>query len=529
MVVSLLNNYAENSSYGVFCNIDGKDLLVKSGNYKGITLDRRNFTKDGVITFQVKISNNINKIISVYSIIVADFVLRGHVPSKVLENAWTQSGFSGYRNDITPTKKKKLFLERDQNPFSFQKDYGYLDNSMVSEWYTQLVGDGWSLVIGAVTTKDQFTQIFLKKEDGGIRVRITCQLDEMKLLPSERVSSEKIAFIYGKKEDSLSVFADLLSENNSGYKIKKPIKGLCCAYYFQGNKVNEKYILDQLTAIDKRGLKFDIVQIDGVPTPWGDWPEAVEKHFPKGLPFIVQEIKKQGMMAGIWLAPFVASPDSEIFKNHPDWFLKDKRGKYFEARLTSPFDFSPFLSLRALDPTHPEFQEHLTKTIKKIVGYGFEYIKTDFTYPVCFSNNYHVPMTRVQALRLGFETIKKAAGKDVLIGSAITQISPLVGLIDYCRVGLDTLNPSICKIPIVNSVVNNGMLRENLRSCGTRNFLHNKIWVNDPDCIIFRPGTGLEENLIEKQKRFALNNKTSLWTGDNLDKINIEELKDLLK
>ena len=518
----------KNSEYGVLINSGKKSQFLRVRS-KLINLQRKILpTQQGYIT-NLFFRNRGSRPLKVYAGVVVDFLIPHYFPNEILENSWTQSGFSGYRKGVTPTKKKKLFLTRDQNPFSFREDYGYLKNALVSEWYTQLIESNESLVVGAISASDQFTQVYLRQEKQGIRVRVTCQLDGLRLDPGKSFKSEKIVFLMGRKQETLDKFADLVRKENRVGNLPKPIKGLCCAYYYQGNYVDERYILDQLQTIDKFPQKsgLELIQIDGLPNPWGDWLSTLDKLFPSGLDYIVKEINKRGLMAGFWIAPFVASPSSKLFWEHPDWFLKDDDGNYFEARFTSPFDFLPPLSFRALDPTHPEFQNHLAKVIEKLVGYGFRYIKTDFTYPVCFTTNYHTPMTRARALRTGFEVIKKAAGKDVLIQTCITQISPLIGLTDYCRVGLDILTPLVKGIPLVNKLVNEYMLRENLRNCEARNFWHKKIWINDPDCVVFRSGMGISKALIEKHKYFSHQNNTSLWTGDNLAELTKKENQDL--
>ena len=44
---------------------------------------------------------------------------------------------------------------------------------------------------------------------------------------------------------------------------------------------------------------------------------------------IADNIHQSGMLAGLWLAPLAGVPSSEIFKNHPDWFIKDKKGNLY--------------------------------------------------------------------------------------------------------------------------------------------------------------------------------------------------------
>jgi hypothetical protein len=521
-------NFSDKSQ-GVFFTKSGKNLFSSTKNNCDLVItESTNINSKGIQILQVNVKNIGTADILLNSILVSEFLLKGQIPSEILENSWTQSGFSDYKKINEVTKRKRFFLTRDQNPYSFKNEFGYLKNSLVSEWYTQLVFKDYSMVIGAISIRNNFCQVYVREENGGVRVRITCQFDGLSLKPDESFESEKIAVISGSKDESLNKFADLVRKENHIKELQKPIRGLCCAYYFQGNKVDERYVLDQLKELDKTNERiFDVIQIDGIPTPWGDWIENWEKLFPNGLAFLANEIKKRDYRAGFWISPYVASPKSKLFNRHQDWFSKGDDGKCFEARFSSPVDFVAPLSLRALDPTHPDVQKYITKVIGKMVSYGFSYIKTDFTYPVCFAKSFYKNVTRVQALREGFEVIRKAAGKDVLIQSSITQLSPLVGLVDFVKTGLDTLNPFVCKVPIVNSFVNNYMLGENLRSSQSRNFFHDKIWIADPDCAVFRDGTGISKSLIEKHKEFALKNKTSRWCGDSISRMRPKEKQNM--
>ena len=50
---------------------------------------------------------------------------------------------------------------------------------------------------------------------------------------------------------------------------------------------------------------------------------------------ILREIKTRGREPAIWVAPFVASPDSKILREHPEWFVKGDDGKVapFEVKV----------------------------------------------------------------------------------------------------------------------------------------------------------------------------------------------------
>ncbi|GHV33054.1 alpha-galactosidase [Clostridia bacterium] len=53
-------------------------------------------------------------------------------------------------------------------------------------------------------------------------------------------------------------------------------------------------------------------------TSLGDWVVNEEK-LPGGLPRIVSEINKTGMEFGLWFEPEAISPDSDLYRAHPDW------------------------------------------------------------------------------------------------------------------------------------------------------------------------------------------------------------------
>ncbi len=522
------------SRFGLFANINGVTKYIDSNNVEKIKVFRR-MLEEGpeIFVFQAEVINESKEEVKINSIMVSEFLMDGKVES-VLENGWGQSSFSGYRNKILRTKKNKFFLKRDQNPNSFLDDYGYMKNAMVNEWFTEVVFSDENVVIGAVTSADQFSQIYLRQEKEKLRVRVTCQLDGLILKPGEKVASEKIAFIKGRGlRENLDEYADLIVKYSEIKKTKSPPVGLCCAYYYQGNTVSEVYLQNQLKALSifpkKSNLKY--IQIDAGYCVWGDWLE-INDSFPSGFESVVKEIEKAGLKAGIWLAPYVANSKSKIFAQHPEWFLKDKNGKYLEGRQSSPVDFMTSLSLRVLDPTHPEVQKYINKVIKLFIDWGFEMLKIDFTYPVCFSSSYYVPMTRAQALRTGYMTIRKAAGEDIHILSAITQLSPLVGVVDSARVGIDTINPYVSGLPVIGKLVNNFMFKESLRNSSSRIFLNGKVWVNDADCYVGRKGTGLTENQSSQLFDFIKASGGSVWIGDsfkNMTKATLDRYIDLLR
>ena len=484
------------------------------------------------IAFKLKIFNDSKKRLRLNSAIISEFEwdLNPKEIIKTLINGWVQSSDSGYIEGIKQTKKTKLFLLRDQNPYSFKGEFGYIENSCISEWYTQLVLKDFALFIGAITVDKQFCQIFISKQEEHIKIRVTAQLDGITLAPKETIETEEILFLIGDEKVNLSRFADIMKSKLQDEILLKPIKGICCSYYAQGNKVDFKYVqgtVDKLNEIVlTENKKNTVVQIDAGYCKFGDWL-STNKEFGATLKETAEYIKENGYMPGIWISPFIAEKDSDLFREHNDWFIK-KKGKPFESRQTSPLDFLPLLSMYVLDVTKEEVQEYIKEVVKKFKGYGYSFIKIDFLYPSCFADVYSKNVTRAQAIRMGVQAIREAAGRETYIMSAISHLSPLVGLVNYARTGLDTSNPFVYGIPIVGSRVNDVMLRKNLNNYKNRLFYDKKIWINDIDCLVVNPKSYLSDTLLKEHYDFITQSQAK-WIGDDIRKLNSKLIDKYIK
>lgn len=498
-----------------------------------VEVDRIVTKNEDNLILQLRVRNNTKNPIKIYSFVVSEFYLPTEFEVKeVLENGWLQGSEVGYKKLTEVSFENKIFLQRDTNPYSFKKEYGYIDGSIVSEWFTDIRGNIGNIFIGAVTTADQYSQVFVKKVDERVLVRVTCQYDGLLLNPGQVVKSEKIFFAVGGENKIKNDFSKSLAKHMNVKKISPSIRAMCNSYYWNGNKIDENLINNELDALEKlpQKLNLDYFQIDaGYTKYFGDYLDYKER-FPDGFFEIIKRIKNFGYKPAIWLSPFAINPTTKLHDYHRSWFLKGDHKKHFEGRLSSPFDeMSNILDLEVLDPTLEVVQNYLSDTFKHFKNLGFEFFKIDFMYPVSSAQKYSIPVTRAQALRIGVETIRKAVGDETPLLSCITQLSPLVGLVDYVRTGIDTLNPFVCKIPIVNTLVNDFMLEKNIKESSERLFLNGVVWRADPDVLIFRNDTGIDKEIVKKHKKFAKENKMCLWIGDSINKMDEKTKKEVLK
>jgi len=59
----------------------------------------------------------------------------------------------------------------------------------------------------------------------------------------------------------------------------------------------------------------------------GDWVVDSTK-FPNGLQEVFTEVEKLGMKPGLWISIATATKNARVFREHPDWFVKDKNGDF---------------------------------------------------------------------------------------------------------------------------------------------------------------------------------------------------------
>ncbi|CAG7643369.1 alpha-galactosidase [Paenibacillus allorhizosphaerae] len=98
----------------------------------------------------------------------------------------------------------------------------------------------------------------------------------------------------------------------------------------------------------------------------GDW--FVDKNkLPNGLEDLVGRVKKLGMQFGLWFEPEMVSPDSELYRAHPDWCLHVPDRRRTTARTQLILDYS-----------RADVREYIVKVISDILAScPITYVKWD--------------------------------------------------------------------------------------------------------------------------------------------------------
>lgn len=108
---------------------------------------------------------------------------------------------------------------------------------------------------------------------------------------------------------------------------------------------DEKVILDIAENGAKAGAEMFVLddgwfgKRDDDKSSLGDWTVYEEK-LPNGLGHLAEEINKLGLKFGLWFEPEMISPDSELYRKHPDWCLHAEGRRRTENRWQLILDLS---------------------------------------------------------------------------------------------------------------------------------------------------------------------------------------------
>lgn len=135
---------------------------------------------------------------------------------------------------------------------------------------------------------------------------------------------------------------------------------------------NTEKLLDIAREAKKCGIEM-LVMDDGWfghrsddSTSLGDWKVNEEK-LPGGLAYLVSEVNKIGLKFGIWFEPEMISPDSDLYREHPDWAISIPGREPTRSR-----------NQLVLDLSRPEVVDYVYESVASVLkSANIEYVKWD--------------------------------------------------------------------------------------------------------------------------------------------------------
>ncbi|MFG2270830.1 glycoside hydrolase family 36 protein [Streptomyces chartreusis] len=266
----------------------------------------------------------------------------------------------------------------------------------------------------------------------------------------------------------------------------RPAPTVWCSWYEYFTAVTEDDIHENLRAMDTLDLPVDVVQIDdGYQQALGDWLTLSGRF--RSRTGIADAIRARGRRAGIWTAPFLVDPASDLAAEHPEWLVRAEDGDFAHAGRNWGHD------LRVLDTTHPGAAAYLTEVFRTLRAEGYDYFKVDFLYAGALDGVRHDRETdALTAYRDGIRLIREAIGADAYLLGCGAPMLPSLGLFDAMRVSPDTAPH---RRPEADDHSQPGQDPAEFTGAG-RQWQHGRLWVNDPDCLMARPA-------VETRERWA--------------------------
>jgi alpha-galactosidase len=390
--------------------------------------------------------------------------------------------------------------------------------------------DGRTLLAGQLPPFNQFFYIILNAvgRNNESFFEMIYDFGRQMLEPGKTIKLDGIMIIQGSRAEVEQSYFHYIRES---MKIKIPEENFrgWCSWYQYYNKITPELLYRNLKALKEKGMHFDFFQIDdGYQSAVGDWLEQ-SPAFKGRMKELARAIKESGMKPGLWLAPFSAAANSELFRYHPEYILKNELGKRLKATY-NPFWKSYYYGV---DVTHPRYAEYLNEVINTIVHeWGFEYLKCDFLFTAALRGAVHhnLSLSRASVVKRGMEIIRKAAGPETKIIGCGMPLSSGIGMVDAMRVGPDTGDFWIhhtAKLVRTGSMFG---VRNSLKNFMVRSPMHKRLWLNDPDCIMIRDkGTGLKPGERQSQiDAIALSGGILIYS-DDFETLSTEAMEDMAR
>jgi alpha-galactosidase len=366
--------------------------------------------------------------------------------------SWSPAGLYPGNLDCSPRPQRHIWQTMAFRPESPAPDHGFQ-------------GEGLLVVINADGSAEVFMAPEPDVEVASIRARV---VEERLVVSADGAVTHSTA---ATLSDALTFVADSLASR----LVTKPLTELqpgWCSWYTYWNTVTATDIHENLDVIVTKQLPIDVVQIDdGYQAEIGDW--LMDRPEFGDVTEVAQRIRDAGRTPGLWTTPFLVGSNSELAQRHPDWLV--------DGAVACEHHWGQ--EVRVLDVTHPDAAEHLRAVFATLRDRGFAFHKIDFIYGGAMVGRRYEDVSPIEAYRRGLRIIREGVGPDATILGCGAPLLPSIGLVDAMRISPDVMP---AWEPDLGDLSQPGM-RSALAAGRARAWMHGRLWVNDPDCVLVRP------------------------------------------
>jgi alpha-galactosidase len=431
------------------------------------------------------------------SLELLDFKLQMHpalsAECKMMVNgfqSWSRSEEMGVADRIVPLFKparRLLAPLGDANIYRYSGKRGRLHS-----WsYTYFrYPDDQTLFIGSLNEKSGYTLFEYDYDRDRLIIRKDCS-------GAAASSGYQLLNLYIGWGYPDQLFKEFMSLSGQTRKIAPKASGWCSWYNYY-TTVSETVVRENLAALTQSKLPLDYFQIDdGWQKSIGDWLESNEK-FPAGMKSICEAIKSCHYRPGLWLAPLICVPSSAIYREKPEWLLRDRKGKPVKAGYNPGWEGYFY----ALDFYAPGVKDYLSQIFKVVQAeWGYSMLKLDFLYAAALVP--HNGKSRGQIMSEVVDFIDQETRDSIVLGCGV-PLGPAFGRVDYCRIGSD-VGPYWEDYLKLFSYPERVSTENSLACTIGRRQLDRFAFRSDPDVFILRDGVpGINQNRLNANQRYTL-------------------------
>ncbi|MDQ1511310.1 MAG: alpha-galactosidase, partial [Actinomycetota bacterium] len=350
---------------------------------------------------------------------------------------------NGYQS-WTPARTRRLGVDvdpsRDPRPLplvraAFHADPGVCGPGELRSEQVAVIatGDRARIGVGFVGGASHAGTIRVRLVDDRLEIAATAWFGGATIRSGERRALHPVVI---EEHDDPSVLLERWADRTGRAeraRVDAPFLSGWCSWYHYFEHVTEREILANLALADD--WPFDVFQVDdGFQRAIGDWLHTNDR-FPSGVDGVASAIRASGRTAGLWIAPFLAAPDSDVATAHPEWLARAPEG---EGPAIGMYHDVWGGVMWQLDTTNPEVADHLAATARALVAAGYRYLKLDFTFSASMPGRFTDPTrTPAERVRAGYDAIRRGAGDDVFILGCGAPLGAVVGSVDAMRIGAD--------------------------------------------------------------------------------------------
>ena len=368
---------------------------------------------------------------------------------------------------------------------------GYSDYHFTEYPYTKGILHGWSWcyfrrggfyrLFASLSEKNGYTEFVYNDSEGTLTIR----KDAEGLKADGDFEALNLYYAEGSEQQVFDSWFEMMDIHPI---TDKKLYGYS-SWYNRYQNIDEYAIEEDLKGCTSIFEKGDLFQVDDGWEPFvGDWLECDSSKFPSGMKTIADHIHENGFEAGLWLAPFAAEEKSSVYREHPDWLIRNEDGSYFKAG-------SNWSGFYCLDIDNPEVIAYLEDVFHRVFDeWGFDLVKLDFLYAAAPYGS--EKETRADRMIRAVDLLRRLCGKHPILGCGV-PVMPAFGKFEYCRISCDVTLDWDDKAYMHMIHRERPSTKNAVANILSRRALNGRAYLSDPDVFFLRT-----ENcqLSQKQK-----------------------------